>query len=135
MGTITDFQRRMWIVLSYLTLCKYYIVRDNAGNFIIKNTGTIRRLFYYTLWINGVIKISYLTMAYRHYLPVEVTFLDQIHGHVGLVSHVLTIDPGDKHVVPEVSHVRDSLCELENPGNGISSTRLPKACGRCYFEE
>lgn len=78
MGTITDFQRRMWIVLSYLTLCKYYIVRDNAGNFIIKNTGTIRRLFYYTLWINGVIKISYLTMAYRHYLPVEVTFLDQM---------------------------------------------------------
>lgn len=63
------------------------------------------------------------------------SYIPRSNGHVGLVSHVLTIDPGDKHVVPEVSHVRDSLCELENPGNGISSTRLPKACGRCYFEE
>jgi len=83
MAKITDYQRVLWLCLSYLTLCKFYIVRDpKNGDFVIKKAGRIRLFFYYALWLNAVTKITYLVLAYRNYLPVEVHFLDQMGGNL-----------------------------------------------------
>lgn len=78
MSKITDYQRHMWTVLTYFTLCKYYIDLDSTGNFVIKKAGKFRQCLYYGIWVNGITKITYLILAYRGYLPVEVHFLDQM---------------------------------------------------------
>lgn len=78
MAKITEYQRKMWVVFSYLTICRYYIIRDQEGNFIIKKADKLRQCIYYVVWVNSIIKVTYLFLAYHHYLPVEVHFLDQM---------------------------------------------------------
>ncbi|CAL8091343.1 unnamed protein product [Orchesella dallaii] len=79
MSKITEYQRRMWSCLSYMALCRFYIIRDpGTGNFVIKKAGKVRLFLYYALWINTLTKIVYLILAYRMLVPVEVHFLDQM---------------------------------------------------------
>ncbi|CAL8091346.1 unnamed protein product [Orchesella dallaii] len=77
MATITDYQRLMWQFFSYVTVCRFYVVREN-GNFVIKKAGRIRQFIYHGIWINTLTKVTYLILAYRKLVPVEVHFLDQM---------------------------------------------------------
>jgi hypothetical protein len=74
----TAYQRWMWTTLSYLTLCRFYIVLTPDGKYLIKKTGKWRRLLYYTIWVNSILKITYLILTYQGWLGLEVGFLDQM---------------------------------------------------------
>ncbi|CAL8090633.1 unnamed protein product [Orchesella dallaii] len=67
----------MWHVLTYFSVCRFYIDQDDHGNYTIKKAGCFRMLIYYGMWINTTIKIIYLILTYRGYL-IEIHFLDQM---------------------------------------------------------
>jgi len=74
----SKYQRWMWTCLSYLTVCRFYITQDSEGRYLIHKTGKFRRFLYYGIWINSIIKISYLILTYHGWTGIEVGFLDQM---------------------------------------------------------
>lgn len=77
MARFAEYQRKMWSWLSFLAVCRFYIVRDKHGNYVIKKKGRFTILIYYFIWLNSFVKLVYLLLTYHGWL-VKVGFLDQM---------------------------------------------------------
>jgi len=75
----TNYQRWLWTCLSYLTVCRFVLVKDNEqAGYRIQKSGKFRTFFYYAIWVNSIIKITFLILTYHGWLGVQVGFLDQM---------------------------------------------------------
>ncbi|CAL8114575.1 unnamed protein product [Orchesella dallaii] len=74
----TNFQRLMWYSLSQGAVSRFYIKRDDKGQYWIKTIGFFAMFFYWFMWINTTLKVTYLVLSYHGWLGIQVHFLDQM---------------------------------------------------------
>jgi len=81
-----DFQRKVFQILSCLSLTRHYIIFDSKcqkkDNLFLKYTvqlaGPLSRAAYYLCILNCTLKMTYLFLLSTHLVDAHVGFLDQI---------------------------------------------------------